>query len=92
MRRPSLCLVRHPLSRALWFAAKGYSVLPLHSVTEAGGCTCGNSDCESVGKHPFAPLAPHGLKDATVDLGSHPRLVRPSTIGSATASSPTSCS
>ena len=57
-----------PCQGALWFASKGYSVLPLHSVTEAGGCTCGNSDCESVGKHPFAPLAPHGLKDATVDL------------------------
>ena len=57
-----------PCQAALWFASKGYPVLPLHSVTEAGGCTCGNSDCESVGKHPFAPLAPHGLKDATVDL------------------------
>ena len=57
-----------PCQGALWFASKGYPVLPLHSVTEAGGCTCGNSDCESVGKHPFAPLAPHGLKDATVDL------------------------
>lgn len=58
-----------PCQGALWFASKGYPVLPLHSVTEAGGCTCGNSDCESVGKHPFAPLAPHGLRDATVDLG-----------------------
>ena len=58
-----------PCQGALWFASKGYSVLPLHSVTEAGGCTCGNSDCESVGKHPFAPLAPHGLKDATVETG-----------------------
>ena len=57
-----------PRQAALWFAAKGYPILPLHSVTEAGGCTCGNSDCESVGKHPFAPLAPHGLKDATVDI------------------------
>ena len=58
-----------PRQAALWFAAKGYPILPLHSVTEAGGCTCGNSDCESVGKHPFAPLAPHGLKDATVETG-----------------------
>ena len=58
-----------PRQAALWFAARGYPILPLHSVTEAGGCTCGNSDCESVGKHPFAPLAPHGLKDAMVDTG-----------------------
>ena len=58
-----------PRQAALWFAARGYPILPLHSVTEAGGCTCGNSDCESVGKHPFAPLAPHGLKDATVETG-----------------------
>ena len=80
-----------PRQAALWFAAKGYPILPLHSVTEAGGCTCGNSDCESVGKHPFASLTPHGLKDATVDLA----VIRggsPSTIGSAMASSPTSCS
>ena len=26
-----------PCQGALWFASKGYSVLPLHSVTEAGG-------------------------------------------------------
>ena len=45
----------------------GFPVLPLHSVTEGGGCTCGNSECESR-QAPFAPLAPHGLKDATVDL------------------------
>ena len=57
-----------PRQGALWFASKGYPVLPLHSLTEAGGCTCGNAECESPGKHPFAPLAPHGLKDATVDL------------------------
>ena len=33
-------------------------------------------ECESPGKHPFAPLAPHGLKDATVDLDVIRALVR----------------
>ena len=56
-----------PRQAALWFASKGYPVLPLHSVTEAGACTCGDAAVKP-GKHPFAPLAPHGLKDATVDL------------------------
>ena len=58
-----------PKGAALWFASHGYAVLPLHSVTESGGCTCGDPACESVGKHPFAPIAAHGLRDASVDLG-----------------------
>ena len=64
---PDSC--RHPVKRRCGSLLRVIPILPLHSVTEAGGCTCGNSDCESVGKHPFAPLAPHGLKDATVDTG-----------------------
>jgi hypothetical protein len=54
-----------PRQAAQWFAGNGYKVLPLHSVTDAGACTCGKADCSSSAKHPFAPLAPHGLKDAT---------------------------
>jgi len=56
-----------PRQAALWFASKDYAVLPLHSVTEHSACTCGSKEC-SVGKHPYAPLAPHGLKDATTNL------------------------
>ena len=31
----------------MWFAAHGYPVLPLHSLTEAGSCTCGDSLAEA---------------------------------------------
>ena len=51
-----------PRQAALWFASKGYSTLPLHSLTEAGGCTCGDAACESVGKHPFARPRPSRAK------------------------------
>ena len=57
-----------PKQAALWFASHGFAVLPLHSITEAGACTCGGCGCGSPGKHPYAALAPNGLKDATVDL------------------------
>jgi hypothetical protein len=54
-----------PRQAALWFAAQGHAVLPLHSINDAGACTCGRSDCPSPGKHPYAPLAPNGVKNAT---------------------------
>jgi Bifunctional DNA primase/polymerase, N-terminal len=57
-----------PCQAALWFASQAFPVLPRHSVTEALACTCGDGECRSEGKHPFAPHAPHGLKDAIVDL------------------------
>ena len=57
-----------PCQAALWFASQGFPVLPLHSVTEARACTCGDVQCHSPGKHPFARYVPHGLKDATTDL------------------------
>ncbi len=41
---------------------RGFAIIPLHGVTASGGCTCGNPNCTSVGKHP-ATL--HGIKDAT---------------------------
>ena len=53
---------------ALWFASAGYPVLPLHSATDDGGCTCGDRSCPSPAKHPIAHLAPRGLKDAVTDL------------------------
>jgi putative DNA primase/helicase len=46
------------------YAARGWHVLPLHSV-RGGRCTCGRSDCTSPGKH---PRTPHGGNDATTDL------------------------
>jgi hypothetical protein len=52
----------------LWFATKGYPVLPLHSITESNTCTCGKSGCQSPGKHPYAEFTPHGVKDAITDV------------------------
>ena len=57
-----------PKQAALWFASQGHPILPLHAPTDTG-CTCGRSDCPSIGKHPFAGLVPHGAKDATTDIG-----------------------
>jgi len=54
---------------ALDYAARGWPVLPLHSILD-GRCTCDKLDCDSPAKHPWTP---HGLKDATTD---------PSTIAS----------
>ena len=57
------------LEAALEYAERGIPVLPLHSITDNGCCTCGDSNCPSPGKHPRADLVPHGLKDATTDVG-----------------------
>ncbi|HCE18528.1 MAG TPA: hypothetical protein DEQ80_11775 [Anaerolinea thermolimosa] len=50
----------------LAYAARGWHVLPLHSV-RGGRCTCGRADCTSSGKH---PRTPHGVTDATTDLNA----------------------
>lgn len=53
------------LHAALAFAAKGWRVLPCHTVdSEDRRCSCGSADCGSVGKH---PLTPRGCHDATTD-------------------------
>jgi bifunctional DNA primase/polymerase-like protein len=57
-----------PKQAALWFASQNFPVFPIHSVDDDGRCTCRQSDCHNEGKHPFAPLAPHGLHSATTDL------------------------
>ena len=48
---------------ALYYASRGWRVLPLHSV-EGGCCTCGDATCRSPGKH---PRTPHGVKDASIN-------------------------
>lgn len=60
------------LDAALTYAGWGLPVLPLHYVTEAGDCSCGNnhqcnSNTASRGKHPFGRLVPAGLTNATTD-------------------------
>lgn len=59
---------------ALGYAAEGYRVLPLHTITEtltddgmARACSCLRPDCRSAGKHPRLDLAQHGVYDATTD-------------------------
>lgn len=51
------------LDQALAYAARGWHVLPLHSVRPDGACTCGK-ECASPAKH---PRTRSGLKDATTD-------------------------
>lgn len=41
------------LDAALSYARRGFSVLPLHGVTEDGACTCGKPNCSNAGKHPI---------------------------------------
>ena len=50
-------------SKALAFAERGWSVLPLHTM-EGTSCSCGSPSCKSPGKHPRRPL---GLRDASRD-------------------------
>tara|TARA_R110000824_G_scaffold82382_2_gene206463 strand:- start:3651 stop:5870 length:2220 start_codon:yes stop_codon:yes gene_type:complete len=52
------------LAAALEYASNGWSVLPLHSVTDDRSCTCGSNACKSPGKH---PRTSNGVKDATTN-------------------------
>ena len=51
------------LKEALYYAKKGWPVIPLHTPGN-NGCSCGNYDCRSGGKH---PRTKHGAKDGTTD-------------------------
>lgn len=52
------------LRAALYYAKRGWPVLPLHYPTPKR-CSCGKRDCSSVGKH---PRSKRGSKDATTDI------------------------
>ncbi|HUK09395.1 MAG TPA: bifunctional DNA primase/polymerase [Stellaceae bacterium] len=45
-------------------SGRDWKLLPLHWPLEDGRCSCGKSNCTSVGKH---PLTRHGVKDASSD-------------------------
>lgn len=52
------------LDAALYYAAQGWLVLPLHNPKD-GQCSCGNPECgKNAAKH---PRTAHGLKDASRD-------------------------
>jgi len=55
------------LECALAYIKLGWKVLPLYSVDQNGRCMCGKVNCGSAGKHPHGKLAPHGVKNATLD-------------------------
>lgn len=54
------------LAAALSYAEHGVPIFPVWPVIR-GACACRSRGCENPGKHPLASLAPHGLKDATID-------------------------
>ena len=51
------------IESALDYARRGIPLFPLHDPTSKG-CSCGKTNCNSVGKH---PRTARGLKDATTD-------------------------
>lgn len=44
------------VDHAIRLSSKGMKVIPLHSLGECRGCTCGNERCESVAKHPISKI------------------------------------
>ena len=52
---------------ALSYASRGWPILPLYWM-ENGICSCPKgAGCSVPCKHPYTPLVPHGLKDATAN-------------------------
>ncbi len=59
-----------PLLAALAYAAAGWPVLPVHTPTEVGGCSCGQPKCRAIGKHARILDWPHRAStDANVIAG-----------------------
>jgi len=40
------------LEHALWYASRGFPVVPYHNANKRGECSCGDSECPKPGKHP----------------------------------------
>ncbi len=59
MSKPHVCL-----SFALHYIARGWRVLPLHTITDQQQCSCGRTNCPSAGKH---PMTTNGVKEAVCD-------------------------
>lgn len=55
------------LKYALDYVAIGWAVVPLNWLDQ-GVCSCGNHNCPTPGKHPYAPLARHGVHSASKDV------------------------
>jgi hypothetical protein len=53
-----------PLEWALFYASKGWSVLPIWWI-DNGNCACGDTSCRAAGKHPIGYMVPDGLKSAS---------------------------
>ncbi len=54
------------VTNAVSYIQRNWRVLPVHSIAAKGGCTCGNAQCSSAGKH---PRTKNGVKDATKNYG-----------------------
>jgi hypothetical protein len=49
------------------YARQGLAVVPCWGVTTDGRCGCSQPACDSIAKHPYAPLAPRGCYSASRD-------------------------
>ena len=45
---------------ALELVNRGFAIFPVHTPNGAGGCSCGNPGCSSIGKHPRIPTGVNG--------------------------------
>jgi len=58
-----------PLQWALFYASKGWRVLPIWWIKD-NKCACGDISCRSPGKHPIGFMVPDGLKSASNDVAT----------------------
>ena len=52
------------LIAAITYARRGWPVAPAHSTRRDGSCSCSDTNCDRIGKH---PRTRHGLTDATTN-------------------------